>query len=60
MKEREDRIKYHDDKLNPIRGQIKDINEGLVKEKKTRDKVKEESRVIKSKKENRRIELFLK
>ena len=35
-KEREDRIKYHDDNLNPLRAQIKNIQEGLVKEKKTR------------------------
>ena len=35
-KEREDRIKYHDDYLNPIRAQIKNIQEGQVKEKKTR------------------------
>eukprot|EP00355_Strombidium_rassoulzadegani_P006638 CAMPEP_0168625392 /NCGR_PEP_ID=MMETSP0449_2-20121227/9978_1 /TAXON_ID=1082188 /ORGANISM="Strombidium rassoulzadegani, Strain ras09" /LENGTH=129 /DNA_ID=CAMNT_0008667125 /DNA_START=121 /DNA_END=507 /DNA_ORIENTATION=+ len=34
--EREDRIKYHDDHLNPIRAQLKGIQEGLVKEKKTR------------------------
>jgi len=36
IKEREDRVKYHDDNLNPLRNQIKSINEGLVKEKKTR------------------------
>ena len=36
IKEREDRVKYHDDNLNPLRSQIKSINEGLVKEKKTR------------------------
>jgi FtsZ-binding cell division protein ZapB len=34
--EREDRIKYHDDHLNPIRTQLKGIQDGLVKEKKTR------------------------
>ena len=34
--ERDDRIKYHDDHLNPIRKQLKGIQEGLVKEKKTR------------------------
>eukprot|EP00347_Sterkiella_histriomuscorum_P003683 403363344 len=36
IKEREDRIKYHDDYLNPIRSQVKTIQEGLIKEKKTR------------------------
>ncbi len=36
IKEREDRIKYHDDNLNPLRSQIKSIQEGLVKEKKSR------------------------
>ena len=36
IQEREDRIKYHDDHLNPIRAQLKGIQEGLVKEKKTR------------------------
>lgn len=36
VKEREDRIKYHDDNLNPIRAQIKTIQDGLVKEKKER------------------------
>ena len=35
-KERQDRIKYHDDNLNPIRAQLKGITDGLVKEKKTR------------------------
>ena len=35
-KEREDRIKYHDDHLNPVRAQLKGIKDGLVKEKKTR------------------------
>lgn len=34
--EREDRIKYHDDHLNPIRSQLKGIQDGLVKEKKKR------------------------
>ena len=34
--EREDRIKYHDDHLNPIRKQLKGIQDGLIKEKKTR------------------------
>ena len=34
--EREDRIKYHDDHLNPVRSQLKGIKDGLVKEKKTR------------------------
>ena len=34
--EREDRIKYHDDHLNPIRDQLKGIQDGLIKEKKTR------------------------
>ena len=36
IQEREDRIKYHDDHLNPIRKQLKGIQDGLVKEKKTR------------------------
>ena len=35
-KEKADRIKYHDDNLNPIRSQLKGITDGLVKEKKTR------------------------
>ena len=35
-KERADRIRYHDDNLNPIRAQVKAIQEGLVKEKKER------------------------
>ena len=34
--EEKDRIKYHDDALNPIRAQVKGITDGLVKEKKTR------------------------
>ena len=34
--EEQDRIKYHDDHLNPIRAQLKGITDGLVKEKKTR------------------------
>ena len=34
--EEQDRIKYHDDALNPIRTQLKGITDGLVKEKKTR------------------------
>ena len=34
--EREDRIKYHDDHLNPIRKQLKSIQDGLIKEKKVR------------------------
>lgn len=34
--EREDRIKYHDDHLNPIRAQLKGIQVGLVAEKKKR------------------------
>ena len=34
--EREDRIKYHDDHLNPIREQLKNIQQGLINEKKTR------------------------
>jgi len=34
--EERDRIKYHDDALNPIRAQVKGITDGLVKEKKTR------------------------
>ena len=36
VQEEKDRIKYHDDALNPIRAQVKGITEGLVKEKKTR------------------------
>ena len=36
VQEREDRIKYHDDHLNPIRAQLKGIQEGLKTEKKTR------------------------
>ena len=32
----DDRIKYHDDHLNPIRTQLKGIEDGLVKEKKLR------------------------
>ena len=34
--EEQDRIKYHDDALNPIRAQLKGVTDGLVKEKKTR------------------------
>ena len=34
--EERDRIKYHDDALNPIRAQLKGITDGIVKEKKTR------------------------
>lgn len=44
-KEREDRIKYHDDNLNPIRAQVKSIQEGLVKEKK--DRIAGEKKVLK-------------
>ena len=36
VKECDDRVKYHDDHLNPIRAQVKAIQEGLVKEKKER------------------------
>jgi len=36
VQEEKDRIKYHDDALNPIRAQVKGITDGLVKEKKTR------------------------
>lgn len=36
VQEEKDRIKYHDDALNPIRAQLKGITDGLVKEKKTR------------------------
>ena len=36
LKEKVDRVKYHDDGLNPIRAQIKVIDEGIVKEKKAR------------------------
>ena len=36
QQEEKDRIKYHDDALNPIRAQVKGITDGLVKEKKTR------------------------
>jgi hypothetical protein len=43
-KEREDRIKYHDDQLNPMRAQIKGIQDGLVKEKK--DRVAGEKRML--------------
>ena len=42
--EREDRIKYHDDHLNPIRAQLKGIEDGLVKEKKLR--ITQEKKVI--------------
>jgi hypothetical protein len=45
LKEREDRIKYHDDNLNPIRSQVKSIQDGLVKEKKER--VAGEKKVLK-------------
>lgn len=44
-KEREDRIKYHDDNLNPIRAQVKSIQEGLIKEKK--DRIAGEKKVLK-------------
>jgi hypothetical protein len=44
-KEREDRIKYHDDHLNPIRAQIKSIQDGLVKEKK--DRIANEKKILK-------------
>jgi hypothetical protein len=44
-KERDDRIKYHDDNINPIRAQIKSIQEGMVKEKKER--VTNEKKVLK-------------
>ena len=36
VQEEKDRIKYHDDALNPIRAQVKGITDGLIKEKKTR------------------------
>lgn len=42
--ERDDRIKYHDDHLNPIRSQLKGIQDGLVKEKKLR--ITQEKKVI--------------
>jgi len=42
--ERDDRIKYHDDHLNPIRTQLKGIEDGLVKEKKLR--ITQEKKVI--------------
>ncbi len=45
IKEREDRIKYHDDHLNPIRAQVKSIQDGLVKEKK--DRIAGEKKVLK-------------
>ncbi len=45
LKEREDRIKYHDDNLNPIRSQVKSIQDGMVKEKKER--VAGEKKVLK-------------
>jgi hypothetical protein len=32
----DDRIKYHDDHLNPLRDQIKSIQDGMGKEKKLR------------------------
>lgn len=44
-KERDDRIKYHDDRLNPIRAQVKSIQDGLVKEKK--DRIAGEKKVLK-------------
>ena len=44
MREREDRIKYHDDHLNPIRAQVKGIQDGLVKEKK--DRIAGEKKVL--------------
>ena len=44
-KERDDRIKYHDDHLNPIRAQVKSIQDGLVKEKK--DRIAGEKKVLK-------------
>lgn len=44
-KEREDRIQYHDDNLNPIRAQVKSIQDGLIKEKK--DRILGEKKVIK-------------
>jgi len=44
VKERADRIKYHDDNLNPIRAQVKSIQEGLVKEKK--DRIAGEKKVL--------------
>ena len=34
--EREDRVKYHDDHLNPIRAQLANIQAGLIKERKDR------------------------
>ena len=39
-----DRIAYHDDNLNPIRDQLKSIQDGLVKEKKLR--ITSEKKVI--------------
>ena len=36
QQETADRVKYHDNVLNPVRAQVKGITEGLVKEKKTR------------------------
>ena len=44
VKERADRIKYHDDNLNPIRAQVKSIQDGLVKEKK--DRIAGEKKVL--------------
>jgi hypothetical protein len=44
VKERADRIKYHDDNLNPIRAQVKSIQEGLIKEKK--DRIAGEKKVL--------------
>lgn len=43
-KERADRIKYHDDNLDPIRAQVKAIQEGMVKEKK--DRIAGEKKVL--------------
>ena len=36
LQEKADRVKYHDDGLNPIRAQIRSVAEGVVKEKKAR------------------------
>ena len=43
-REVEDRIKYHDDNLNPLRAQVKEIEAGLATEKKLR--VANEKKVI--------------
>lgn len=43
-REREDRIRYHDDNLNPIRAQVATIQDGLAKEKK--DRVAGEKKVL--------------